>query len=768
MALLLLFVAHTAMAENITEEKAKQIAATFFSSNQPQLPDKQLAKGKEPAVRLAHTSTGYYVFNRGTGDGYVIVASDDRAVDEVLGYADEGTFELATMPENMRWWLGEYDRQMATAKDMKTTQRLASMAYADIEPMIATKWSQSEPFNAMCPVLRGQRCLTGCVAVAMAQLMYYHKWPLVGTGSKSYGWGNGGRTLSADFSNSTYNWDSMTDTYNEQSTQQAKNAVARLMADAGIAAEVNYSLGGSAASDGQISKGMIDHFQYDKGMRNLQRNFYGLEEWTDLLYGELAAKRPVYYGGVEFASGGHAFIVDGYRSGYFHVNWGWGGMDDGYFKLTALDPNAQGIGNGSTGYNYDQLAVVGIQKAQEGSTYTNLLYCGDDFYVGKVTTNGQHGRISFNGMYLNAGHTELDVTLGLMVVGAKEDTTYVSSQTRVALPAGYYLSEMTVYTADLPMADGRYRIYPAYKVTGTDKWTEMRTPLTSSRRYVIAQTSGGNISFSSPERAFDLEVAEAELLTTAYKGCTFNVKTTLRNSGTEEYYNNVGFAIVNAGTLQAVCKVTKKLVDLPAGAESVEEIQLTAPNVAGEYELVICDNDNNVISREGLPFTVQDIPTGDVELRLAGPIEVMNADPSNLTGRITVECVSGFYHGPLYALIWKGDGHGWALQITSSSVIAQGEKTECTFTWDFSYAEEGLTYYLAAGYKPDGATQPKQIGESMPFTFTTANGISDIPSDEKPTAVFTLSGTKVKDLNSQPGGIYIVKTAKGVKRVLKK
>ena len=165
-------------------------------------------------LNLATTlSTGnkadLYVFNKQSKDGYVIVAAEDAVDNIILGYSDSGQFDADNMPENLRWWLGEYQKQINYAREIgykssiKQSGRKTSTIV--VAPLLGNVvWDQDEPFNNLCPTEGKSHCMTGCVATAMAQIIYYNKWPLKGQGKHSYEWK--GQTLTVDYSQSVYNY----------------------------------------------------------------------------------------------------------------------------------------------------------------------------------------------------------------------------------------------------------------------------------------------------------------------------------------------------------------------------------------------------------------------------------------------------------------------------------------------------------------------------------------------------------------------------------
>lgn len=332
-------------------------------------------KAKSPkAYKLTYNSGDVFVFST-AGSGYLALPADDRAP-AVLGYSTSGSADAASMPPVMKWWLGEYSRQLRAAGVSVPTARSASAERAKIWPMLTSEWNQSAPFNDMCPEIDGKRAVTGCVATALAQVMRYHQWPEQGTGRNEYT--SAGTDVSLDFSSVTFDWVDMADTYAASSADAVANgAVAQLMFACGVAVDMQYGTSESGASVFAVAKAMSEYFGYDAAVRYVSRDYYGLEEWEDYVYSQLRDYGPVQYSG-QSNDGGHSFVCDGYDAGgYFHINWGWGGMSDGYFLLTALDPGQQGIGGSTSGYNFDQSIIACVSKPKTGSVpYINMLMEG--------------------------------------------------------------------------------------------------------------------------------------------------------------------------------------------------------------------------------------------------------------------------------------------------------------------------------------------------------------------------------------------------------
>lgn len=279
----------------------------------------------------------YYVFATKPTEGFTIVSGDDR-FPEIVGYTTNGDFDFNKMPPALKKMLEAYKTFSVTATDEQIEEiknvQAAMAGRSNIEPMIKTKWDQPYPYNIYCPMLGNQQTVTGCVATAISQLLYYHRCPeKLLADIPSYTTNRYKFTMPEIKAGEKYDWDNMCLTYTGDETDAQKEAVARLMLHAGCAMEMDY---------GQISyarpalEKLAECFGLDKDIiSNILRGNYGLKDWTDIVYNELADRRPVLYNASSF-SDAHTFIVDGYENGLFSINWGWSGYNDGLFELTGL------------------------------------------------------------------------------------------------------------------------------------------------------------------------------------------------------------------------------------------------------------------------------------------------------------------------------------------------------------------------------------------------------------------------------------------------
>lgn len=377
----------------------------------------------------------FYIFS---DDRSFVIAGADEKLPALIAYGNSSAFSADSIPDNLRYWLDDYKVKMsaALAKGVTLTSPTA-MGTPVVKPLITAKWAQEKPFKNDCNDI-GQSSVTGCAATAMAQIMYYHKWPMQGTGSHSYsydldfGGDIGVKTItpSVDFSSHTYNWSNMQDAYgvyvDEESgyTQNASYTdtkaadVACLLHDCGVSVDMIYAGGSSSASSAKVPYALTTYFGYDCGMSYLQKVLFSDEEWAQMIRTELDARRPVLYSGQTLNNEGHAFICDGYdNAGYYHMNWGWQGMANGYYLIVgtdALNPNQSGTGGGTVGLGYTEGndMIIGIQKAQAGSSYNYFMYCNQPFTVNRsnITANTL---INLKGGFFNGSIVEAEFEVGM-------------------------------------------------------------------------------------------------------------------------------------------------------------------------------------------------------------------------------------------------------------------------------------------------------------------------------------------------------------------
>lgn len=372
--LLFVWMAISLSAAPITREQARLRAVEFLKAvpGSRQLVAVQSSAKLSPRHKAAANSQNelYYVFNRGNQQGYVIVSGDD-STQPVLGYTEEGEFDYTNLPDNMRFWLLGYENELAYLTEhpeIALSQPRKAPTHKAISPMVTTKWNQGDPYNQECPIYTDKnRCITGCVATAMAQVLYYQRAKSVTeiqADIPAYTSANGDNFhVDGIPAGSPIDWDNMLNTYGSGASAKQKLAVAQLMHYCGVAVQMMYTSSSSGAYSYRVAEALPKYFGYGASVRYVYKDNQGLSDdaWDALLYKELEEGRPFYLSGAN-SDGGHAFVGDGYDgNGCFHINWGWGGSSDGYFMLTKLNPSSQGLGGSSGGYSDGPEAVIGIE-----------------------------------------------------------------------------------------------------------------------------------------------------------------------------------------------------------------------------------------------------------------------------------------------------------------------------------------------------------------------------------------------------------------------
>ena len=547
-------------AAQLTESEAYRIAQKYNRSLAA-TPWKQKAPG---TVEVAPDAE-YYVFNASQNQGYVIVSGED-SLTELVGYSDSGTIDMDNLPDNLSSWLEAYAEYVKAVRrsEAESFKNNLLASYPTIRPLLGEiQWNQSMPYNDMCPYdsEAGERCPSGCVATALAQIMKYWEWPVNGVGSYSYTSNYG--VLSADFTK-TYQWDKMRDTYTSyydedwnivnEWTQEEGDAVAQLMADLGVALEMGYAPGGSGSNDIMVERAMRNHFRYE--VENHPRLSMASSEFVDLLVTELQQSRPVYFSGGSASGSGHAFVVDGCNSdGYFHVNWGWGGMSNGYFNVNYMNPNEQGIGGSDGGYFMRQSATtlkpyrdgdVAPQKQVQLSYTTSS---GNDVagLVANVESFSKYEQMNFT-VYGLWNYSSRDYYGNVRACVKNEAGDVVVAGTRYLQIEGlqpnylYFQIDFTTVCPDLSqLTDGRYTLSLQSCETGYEaEWVDALV-----RSFIIFEVSGDQVTVLPNELKLEMNeqmVGPSEV----YTDETINIKCVVENVGDIVAIGKLRLYIANA------------------------------------------------------------------------------------------------------------------------------------------------------------------------------------------------------------------------------
>ena len=406
--LVILATAMSVHAQRRSPQQALDVARQYFSghsaANRSQGAEAlQLVPLTEGLSASAEEGDGadapYYIVNDLNGRRFVIVSGDDRQ-HAVLGASDQGVFDAQRIPCGLQMMLAQYEaeyRHLQQADDAVVTdapRAALRRAFPSVAPLVSAQWDQGnndpstvgeEVFNRYCPTdpSTHKASVTGCVATAMAQILYTHRAPDSASGTVGYTTQTNKISLSENLADYPFYWSLMCDIYRDRwdgpvTTQQQREAVGRLMYACGLAVHTDYNSSGSSAIDNNVPYALVHYFGMNPYMQYLQRNYYTPDEWDQLLQEELLAGRPVLYGGQNpNNNSGHAFIVDGCNTdGTYHVNWGFNGDGNGSFRLSTL--------TSSRYYVSDQDMTVGISTSTIGTPQEH--FYANSFSVSAAST----------------------------------------------------------------------------------------------------------------------------------------------------------------------------------------------------------------------------------------------------------------------------------------------------------------------------------------------------------------------------------------------
>lgn len=317
----------------------------------------RVLKSSRPLEQVAYYP-GVAVY-RQAGGGFAIVSSDDNKP-AVLAYSPSGSLNLSDDNPGFHWWLNAIRKVMLRNEPSRETTKPDPERFpTSVQPLLTTTWGQREPFKFMCPFdsyvsdfsLYGTytpdagHYSVGCGPLAMAQYMNYYKFPTHGTGEESVivKYDQGDVTVHVDFEQASYDWDNMIDDYQGEYTREQGMAVAQLCYHCGVASQTTWNSLGGGTVDQRIVEAFTKHFNYNDTAHYVPRTRYDEPTWMEMIYGMLSSGNPILYSAkdINIPEGiiaGHNFIIDGYdENGLVHVNWGWYGVENGYFDIALLN-----------------------------------------------------------------------------------------------------------------------------------------------------------------------------------------------------------------------------------------------------------------------------------------------------------------------------------------------------------------------------------------------------------------------------------------------
>ena len=704
--------------------------------------------------RFAYGNDQWYAFDNPRG-GWVIIPGDDVAM-PLLGYADSGEFDYDNLPEAMKWWLEQYALEIdAAQKGGVETAAVAGGANSHdaISPLLKTNWDQNSPFNLLTPVVDGVQSPSGCVATSQAQFMKYFNYPSKGTGNLSYVMN--GTTLSMNLDEVVFEWDKMLDVYGADATEEQKEAVAKLMQACGYAVKSDYKAYETSASVYLWYSSLVQNFGYAPSSRLISRIYFNNEDWDNAVYQSLAHGEPVLYSGLG-SSGGHAFVCDGYSGdGYYHFNWGWAGLSNGYFLLSALNPTALGTGGGAGGFNSGQIALVDCRPNFEGSVATPQMGLLQQTQLSY--SNVSKNLSIIGGGLMNLSATPLSARAGFEIE-CPDGTVLYAGETNSPLEFDVSFI-LTTYARKVPVTleDGTYKVRPVFGIEqdGTTEWYHAQVPVDMNPYWTLTM-AGGKGTLENNTANSDIVVTDFKPTTEIYSSTQFKVGANIQNNGEREFMSNLYVQIFSKeGSL--VMTGTANPVDLMPGQTDYFEFTVEPRNlIVGEMAISLSVDKNGEIKEitPRIPVTVHPFCT-EVEIK-ATEFYVENADnvnPENINLHIAMTCVKGNYANPVrfwirLASVTTGT---WGQMLQTSWVyLSEGESTSFVYTFEYPKGVAGETYNLLSNYIiPESQSW---FGQCQ-FTIGATDGVEAVEDDsDAPARYYNLQGMEVA---APVKGLYI-------------
>lgn len=594
-------------AKAIAEKQAALLGVTIDQKAMTKA-RKQGDKGK---MNLSQQS--YYVFPNANSKGFTIVSGDDR-LPEIVGYSSQGSYDENNLPEGFVSFMEAYQnlynkvnlgdaealKNLAEIKAWRNKKNASAASTSAVAPLLGNiEWDQTSPYNNMCPKYDSVHvAATGCVATAMAQVMAYYKYPKQ-LKADIPGYVNRWNGIPMEIPTITreegiYDWDNMLPKYNKEAnaTQQQKDAVAKLMYHCGAAVRMSYGPeSGAAVSSSKLAK----YFGYDADlMMDLSRSSFTLDKWMQIIDTELAAGRPVLYGG-QSSENGHQFICDGKdENGLYHINWGWSGNQNAYFDLSILNPEKGGTGSGSAADGFNRYCTMTIGIAPDNGVVDaplaqipsiSVLYDADYVVITKGTRKSKSDKFEFTQQvtFVNQVKQAFKGFLGLGILQKDGSYKLVSDKKYVSFDGKREDGMMSSLDPKLTVNEAfEVGKTPVYAICSTDGKTWEKADYMNGNAPLVVKATDYELSLASALNA-QLKL-ESEQLKTGAKS-TFQV--TLSNDCDFEYQGIVNvFSDMIAEKPSAL--VTDIFVSVPAHGTITRSFELL-PKKAGDLYLWLDD-----------------------------------------------------------------------------------------------------------------------------------------------------------------------------------
>ena len=735
------WVSCTLSATSVDHQLATQLARDFMAKNFKS----SVARRAAQTIPLTSVETGQslvYAFNV-EGGGFVVVAGDDCAP-AILGYSETSVLNPSDMPDGMKDLFEQYQQEMQYMIANGLRSAAIETLGAEIKPLMKSRWGQGAPYNYMCPRYRvrnkkgnlvNRLSLTGCVATAMAQILYYHKSPaeITSLPGKYYNSKRGTEVPVFDVSK-TLDWDLMLQTYGTRNkvggTQEQKDAVAKLMRLVGQSLNMQYAPSGSSTQGACTTYSFVNYFNYDAStIKLIERRNYAYTDWVKMIYQEMVNSRPVLYNG-QSNGGGHAFVVHGYeKEDFFYINWGWYDTNDLAFRLSLCNPpkKHEGGGTGDSGYTSMQTAVIGIQPASTPQSSDHQMtgffkWCGNYSYQRASLDQNFDLTEAFTQRVENITNITEEFIYGALVKNAdgkivQEIPSVNPDEEMMALNAG---EKVNLYRLPLKvganLGDGTYTIEFVWRYKKDEPWKYFYPTYK-----MMFKISGNTLVFDCRPVWLTVNMEVTKLEST--EGQRYYVKVTLENKSSDKTFQRTirlgrdekWKPRENYGAAVMIGPGEKKVIDM------VYESERQTP-----VTLFLMTWEDGVPLGEGVAMDVEYKTEGvtlegtcnltDVLKKNADDTYVLNADDSYQVVYTVKNTSAKEFYGYLQLVDFIGSNKNDMEQNDSEGELvslAPGESYDLRLT--INNDDEKGVLHLVGFYKYNELDLPVSLYESEPF-----------------------------------------------------
>ncbi len=517
--LALLGVATGLNAGPVSPEKALQVASRVLSvqSTKASGDIRIIWDGETGATKADAQDPAFYVVGRDEG-GFVIVSGNDN-VRPVLALSYTNRFQVEGMPCNVSAWMERIKRYSRSATDSTPEVKAQWEAFEQTKAGVlpdggiteiyfpgskrTVEWDQGEPGSLLLPRASNdsEHAISGCVAIAIAQIMTWFQYPEAGKGTVSeYESSIGNHHVSipshalgvaTEDWDGTYNWEGMAELTDYQKFRAAKGTplekdIAHLVYDVGTLLQLNYSSAATGGNVDLIATQFSEHMGYSKNAYERYREEgYPAWKWDQMLVEEVT-EHPLYYSGNDpYDGGGHAYVLDGY--GYyqgnvvFHFNFGWSGLCNGYYSSDYQAPSDDRVQDAGYGEYHNVSALFDFEPDPDGtSDFIRLL---GYFYGGSGGIRGTWNQNRFSvsvERFGNLGTADFVGSFALLYEDKDGNSREVEGSSKNLsegdLPVGSFFNLFS-YTFQNPqgltLGD---RFYMGYKLEGADTYSKAEYP----------------------------------------------------------------------------------------------------------------------------------------------------------------------------------------------------------------------------------------------------------------------------------------------------